>query len=87
MYTELRCDPLGYQKAGMDAGLAAKCLCRALDFASTCSGHNKWIRFNILIGAKRHKPKNFDDTIAVLHSCLAFEDGWKPRLQRQSNEV
>jgi adenosine deaminase len=60
-YCELRCETVGYTEAGMGAINATDLLCLALDIATThhatTASEPCWTRFNVLLGAKRHKPK------------------------------
>jgi adenosine deaminase len=71
LYTELRCETIGYTRAGLGAIEATDLLCYALDLAVLHEVRSKpeaWSRFNILLGAKRHKADHFVGQIAELVS-------------------
>jgi adenosine deaminase len=60
IYSEIRCATTGYAMGGMTPVAATNLLCRSFDLAaalraSEFNGH--WVRFNVLLGAKRHKPE------------------------------
>lgn len=81
VYTELRCATPGYTRGGLGSGHATDLLTQALDvFAhrrgcTSMSGNRetkqRWVRFNVLLGAKRHKPdREFDETVHLLSQYL-----------------
>ncbi len=75
VYSEVRCATTGYTKGGMSAVVATDLLCRSLDLAAAffalCEKGRRWVRFNVLLGAKRHKTMDeFDEAVALLSCCL-----------------
>jgi adenosine deaminase len=74
-YCELRCETVGYTEAGMGAINATDLLCLALDVATAhqavIGNEPCWTRFNVLLGAKRHKPKEkFQKLVALVEYYL-----------------
>lgn len=74
LYTELRCAPVGYARAGMPVVEATDLLCAALDLACLVRSPSDLVRFNVLIGGKRHKPHELDQTIRLLSYFLERTD-------------
>ena len=78
-YTELRCETAGYTDGGMVAVDATDLLCAALDLAvaygydytgsddpDVDAAPRRWVRFNVLLGAKRHKSvERFREIVAL----------------------
>jgi len=75
VYSEIRCATTGYTRGGMSAIHATDLLCASLDLSTAClASHDpprRWVRFNLLLGAKRDKtPEEFSDTVNLLNCYL-----------------
>lgn len=72
LYSEIRCATTGYAAAGLGSLSATDLLCHAFDLASFYFAHrykHRWVRINVLLGAKRHKDeRNVKDVVALLES-------------------
>jgi adenosine deaminase len=72
MYSEIRCATTGYTVAGLVPLSATDVLCHSFDLASSYFAHryrHRWVRVNVLLGAKRHKDEqNVRDVVALLES-------------------
>lgn len=90
-YTELRCETVGYTLGGMEAIQATDLLCLGLDLAAAYEAWPDYprSRFNVLLGAKRHKSRErFREIVSLtefymqtrveeLHHLPEFS-WWKP---------
>jgi adenosine deaminase len=77
IYSEVRCATTGYSAGGMTSAAATNLLCRSFDLAAAirASGPDgQWVRFNVLLGAKRHKPEEqARELISLLAGYLQAE--------------
>ena len=72
-YSELRCATVGYGHGGMSWEGATELLCRSFDLAASVWAQvfdGRWVRMNVLLGAKRHKPAEIPDTVSLLRHFL-----------------
>ena len=73
VYTEIRCETPGYTQAGMTSELATNLLCASLDLAAIHARSDKtetYVRSNILLAAKRHKPR--EDVESVISLLIRY---------------
>lgn len=87
VYSEVRCSTTGYCEGGLTPHDATDLLCLSFDIAAAYFGTGerpdfqdasraaplprRWVRTNILLGAKRHKPgRDFRDVVSLLESYL-----------------
>ena len=82
-YCELRCETIGYTAAGMGAINATDLLCLGLDVATASLNRSRepapWTRFNLLLGAKRHKSKEkFRQIVELVEYYLQQSPSGRP---------
>ena len=73
IYSEVRCETTGYTRGGMSAQNATMTLILGFDLAAAIEAENKkkWVRTNVLLGAKRHKREvDISNIIQVLANEL-----------------
>lgn len=92
VYSEIRCATTGYCAGGMSALDATDLLCLSFDLAAAFFAlyrSSRWVRINVLLGAKRHKTEEeFQSIVSLLSYYLqrgeftarfmTTPDWWKP---------
>lgn len=84
-YTEIRCATSGYTAGGMSAIAATDLLCSSFDLAvmSTAQPQSRrprprWVRINVLLGAKRNKSEEqFQEIVSLLTGYLQRRDAYE----------